>query len=236
MQKVFKKEIEILFNRLKSGKKFAFSKYADGEWAILNNKMIHARGEFLYNPQRDENFSKVLLESYQYKDEGYYIGVSCPCCQGIETHKRMIELSGQDDEHVSYANMFVNSNYDYYVNNFVPFYKTQKVILVCNKNGKVINLPFKPEQVYFIDQNAFTTNYDLVDKMKEEHKDTKDHLFLFCAGPLGNVLSYKLWENNKNNTYLDVGSTLNPWLQSEGHRRDYYTGKTLAYRDCVWGN
>lgn len=235
MTKIFQEEIKKLYARLISGEKFAFSKYADGEWAMVNNKPIESRGEFVYNPAEDYKYSDMLLESYRYRDDGYYIGISCPCCQGIETHKTMIRVSKQPEDHITYANIFVNANYSFYVENFIPYYATQKVILVCNRNAKVENLPFKPEQIYSIDKHAYKTNHDLIDIIKNEHKDTKDKLFLFSAGPLGNILAHKLWEENKNNTYLDIGSTLNPWLQAEGHKRDYYIGKDLGKRICIWG-
>ena len=235
MTKLFNEEIKTLYERLVSGKKFAFSKYADGEWAIMNNKPIVAQGEFEFNPLADYFYSDKLLESYRYRDDGYYIGVSCPCCQGMETHKMMIKVSKQPEDHITYANIFVNANYPFYVDNFVPYYATQKVILVCNRNGKVENLPFKPEKIYHIDQTAFKTNYGLIEEIKKDVVEVKDHLYLFCAGPLGNMLSHQLWEVNKNNTYLDIGSTLNPWLQSEGHKRDYYMGKDLSQRNCRWG-
>ena len=235
MTKIFEEEIKLFYNRLISGEKFAFSKYADGEWAMLNNRPIESRGEFVFNPATDYTYSDKLLESYRFKDSGYYIGISCPCCQGMDTHKTMIKVSKQSDDHITYANIFVNANYQYYVENFIPYYVTQKVILVCNRNGKVDNLPFKPEKIYWIDNHAYKTNNDLIETIKSDHAYTKDHLFLFSAGPLGNMLAHKLWEANKNNTYLDIGSTLNPWLQAEGHKRDYYIGKSLGQRVCNWG-
>lgn len=232
--KVFSEEIKLIEQRLLSGQKFAFSKYADGEWAIMNNHPITAQGEFQYQ-QQDIFYSNKLLESYRFKDDGYYIGISCPCCQGIETHKRMLLSSKQKQDHVTFANVFVNANYPYYVEKFVPYYGTQKTVLVCNRNGKVENLPFKPEKIYPIDHTAFKTNYSLIEQMKQDISGVKDHLLLFCAGPLGNMLAAELWKINKNNVYLDIGSTLNPWLQCEGHKRDYYIGKDFSRRICVWG-
>jgi len=233
--KIFTEEIKLFEQRLLSGKKFAFSKYADGEWAIMNNQPITAHGEFKYD-QDDIFYSTKLLDSYRFKDDGYYIGISCPCCQGIETHKRMLHSSRQQEDHVTFANIFVNSNYTYYVEHFIPYYAKQKVILVCNRNGKVENLPFKPEKLYRIDHTAFKNNYSLIEEMKIDSINFKDHLYLFCAGPLGNMLAAELWKTNKNNCYLDIGSTLNPWLQCEGHKRDYYIGKDFSHRVCVWGS
>lgn len=232
--KIFQEEIKIIEKRLISGEKFAFSKYADGEWGMMNNVVISSRGEFDYK-QEDVFYSTKLMESYRFKDDGYYIGISCPCCQGMETHKRMLLSSRQKEGHVTFANVFVNANYPYYVDNFVPFYKTQKVVLVCNRQAKLENLPFKPEKVYFIDHTAYKTNYGLIEEMKTDSAGVSDFVFLFSAGPLGNLLAAELWKANKNNVYLDIGSTLNPWLQAEGHKRDYYIGKDFSRQVCVWG-
>lgn len=233
-KKYFREEIKILEQRLLSGKKFAFSKYADGEWAMMNNQVVQSVGEFKYE-QNDIFYSTKLLESYRFKDDGYYIGISCPCCQGTETHKRMLLSSKQKEDYITFANIFVNANYPYYVENFVPYYKTQKTILICNRNAKLENLPFKPEKVYPIDHTAYKTNYGLIEEMKKDGIGISDHLYLFSAGPLGNLLAAELWKANKNNVYLDIGSTLNPWLQAEGHKRDYYIGKDFSRQVCVWG-
>lgn len=235
MSKIFSEEIRKLFQRLTSGQKFAFSKYADGEWAVINKKHVTSQGEFTFNPDHDSYYSKKLLESYQYKDDGYYIGISCPCCQGMETHKKMLHLSGQDDEHITYANIFVNNNYKFYVENFVPFYGTQKTVLIANRRSKFENLSFTPEKIHKIDNDAFKSNFDLVEKLKKECVDKENYVYLFAAGPLGNLLAAELWKTNKKNVYLDIGSTLNPWLQAEGHKRDYYMGRSLGQQDCVWG-
>jgi hypothetical protein len=231
MPKNFHEEIVKLFERLKSGQKFAFSKYADGEWAVINDKQLN-NNEFEYN--HDARFSlarKMLIDSFLFKDKGYYVGISCECCQGAE-HFKMKEFCGQDDEHLTYANIFVNSNYQFYKDNFIPEYASRKIHLVANKNSKIENLPFSVEKFYPIENSAYINNSSLVEEIKGEN--LKDKLFLFCAGPFGNILAHKLFSENKNNTYLDIGSTLNPWLQSEGFKRGYYNGEFYANQTCIW--
>ncbi len=235
--KIFKEEIEKIYSRLESGEQFAFSKYADGEWAIINNTPVTSVGEFTYSPdsRSDSNTRYRLLESYKFRSPGYYIGISCPCCQGMQVHKRMLLSSQQPIEQVTFANVFVNANYPYYVEKFIPHYANREVVLVCNEQGLVSNLPFKPAKVYGIKQNAFRENPDLVVEIKLDSMNRQGALYLFAAGPLGNLLAHQGWKTNDKNTYLDIGSTLNPWLQSEGHRRDYYVGKELGRQVCVWG-
>ena len=90
---------------------------------------------------------------------------------------------------------------------------------VLEKLKNVINIT----DFYGIGPEAFKTDLFLIDDLKNliTNNDLKNSLFLFCAGPLGNVLSHQLWEHNKNNTYIDIGSTLNVW--TEKNIRDYQT-------------
>jgi hypothetical protein len=146
----------------------------------------------------------------------------------------MINFCGQDDNHLTFANIFVNSNYDTYKKMFLEEYKNWNVHLVANKNSKIEDLPFKIEKFYPVENTAWRANYSLIDDIKQENLTSK--LFLFACGPFGNMLSHQLWENNQNNTYMDIGSTLNPWLKSEGFKRDYYDeGVVYKNRVCLWG-
>jgi hypothetical protein len=49
---------------------------------------------------------------------------------------------------------------------------------------------------------------------------------------LGNMLAAKMWKYNKNNIYLDIGSTLNPWLV--GNNRGYLRGAGTINKTCIW--
>ncbi len=229
--KNFESEIYRIFDLFKKGSPFSFSKYADGEWAIINDFNLNNR-EFENTPLTPSFFKNKLIESFQYKDPNYYIGVSCPCCQGGEAQK-MIDFSGQHYQHLTFANVFVNSNYQIYKDTFIKEYKNYDIHLIANEKSKIKNLPFKIEQFYPIGFSAWVNNYKLIEEIKQKNLINK--LFLFCAGPFGNLLAHQLHETNKNNIYLDIGSTLNPWLQSEGFQRDYYLNGTIYQRrSCVW--
>lgn len=229
--KIFKEELEKFYFKLKNKKPFAFSKYADGEWAIIQGHDI-GNGEFNFKRgEGSELYRQKLIDSFKYKNAEYYVGISCECCQG-KNHLLMKEESGQDEANLTYANLFVNTNYPLYVNNFIPEYKNHKIYLIANEKSKINNLPFKIEKFYPIGDTAFINNYDLIEKIKLEN--IKDSLFLFCAGPFGNILSHQLFESNPNNIYMDIGSTLNPWLQSEGFKRDYYCNGHFSNKTCIW--
>jgi hypothetical protein len=236
--KYFRHEIEILFDRLKSGKKFSFSKYADGEWEILNDRsiVIPIWEEFRCEDS-DEYIGprQALKNSFMYKDSGYYVGIGCPCCMG-EEHYQMKTLSSQDDDQLTFANVFVNGNYRFFIDNFIPEFKNHDIHLIANENISLDALPFSVEEFYPVGTNAWVHDADYIDEILAGGYENK--LFLFCCGPLGNILAHRLWEKNKNNVYLDIGSTLDPfWPNGHPKPRGYYDGSGEYHNKiCSWGN
>jgi hypothetical protein len=222
--KNYQQEILFFYNKLKNSEKFSISRYGDGEWSAITSSpllcgVIPQKGITEWTTTGDDkNFNtarKYLTESLQFIDDQYYVAI-CPC------YVEMTQFSKQRVENITYANIFVNKNYSFFVDNYIEFFKTQKIHLVANKEANLKRLPFKVEKFYPVDYNAWVNNLNLIDEI--ESQDNEDILFLFSAGPLSNILCYKLWQSNKKNTYIDVGSTLDPWIDT-GNPRAYYLGK-----------
>ena len=197
MTKLFRRDITLFRNKLINKENFTFSKYADGEWAVIKNSAINNK-EFWFDPNNDKDQLKrqALIESFKYKHPNYYVGISCPCCQGVETFNEMMSFSEQNDDHLTWANLWVNSNYKYYVSNILPLYKDRNVVLFCNENGRIDKLPFRPYVVVPLKNNAWEYNWDLVDDSKKlvSTMPEKNMLFLFCCWPFGNILGHRLSE------------------------------------------
>lgn len=237
--KNFKNDIELFKNKLENNEHFSFSKYADGEWAVIQNHAINNK-EFWFDPSNELDAMKrqKLIESFKYKNDRYYVGISCPCCQGIETFREMKSFSEQDDSKLTWANLWVNGNYEYYTKNIIPIFSKRSIVLFCNENGRVENLPFKPNVTIRVKNNAWQYNWNTIEETKWliNTCGLRDMIFLFCCGPFGNILCHQLTEYEKQNTYLDIGSTLNPYLGSAGFERFYYMGDNVFSRmECIWG-
>lgn len=241
--KNFKQDIIHFKKKIESKENFSFSKYADGEWAVMQNHNINNK-EFWFDPSsaEDQVKRKALIDSFQYQNKRYHVGISCPCCQGIETFREMKHFSKQSDDKLTWANLWVNGNYKYYVQNIIPLFRERPIVLFCNENGKIDNLPFAPYMVFPLKHNAWEYNWDVVDSAKSVTSMLKKQgiynlIYLFCCGPFGNILCHQLTEHEPDNTYLDIGSTLNPWLQSAGFDRFYYLGDNVFSRmECSWGS
>lgn len=233
--KLFREEIQRFFNKLARREPFAFSKYADGEWMAINRHHgSPGNGEWEIN-DHSELSSRLLTDSFVFKDPGYYVGISCPCCQGIN-HYLMKHASKQDDEHLTFANLFVNANYQYFLDNFIEEFTNHSVVLVANNNcySQIKNLPFNVNQFFGVSYNAWINDLSLIDIMK--NINYQNQLILFSCGPLGNILAHQLWAHNKNNIYLDVGSTVDRWLNNDVKNKRWYATGVVGYADrvCVW--
>jgi len=237
--KFFNDELYKFYLKLQANEKFAFSKYADGEWlAMTGVNSTPGNGEWVINADKKTQYSRrLLITSFKYKDPGYYVGISCPCCQG-NNHKLMKEFSGQDEEHLTFANLFVNANYPLFLKHFIPEFQKRRVILVANENTDVTQLPFEVEDFLPVKYNAWVDNLSLLDSMRTVKAiQEKNLLYLFSCGPLGNILAAGLWHENKNHTYLDIGSTIDKWTNNDFMNKRCYAEGVKGYSDkiCVWG-
>lgn len=225
--KNYKEDIMILKHAIEHGHHISFSKFCDGEWAVICNQEINNK-EFWFDPknQNDQLKRKALIDAFKYKNDRYFIGITCVNVFGLQTHRAMKQLSGQDEPHLTWADIWVNSNYKYYTENIIPLFNNKNVILFYNENGKIENLPFKPYMTFPVKHNAWEYNWNIIEEAKFfiTTQDIKNMIFLFCCGPFGNILCHQLTKHEPQNIYLDIGSTLNPYLQSAGFDRDYYMG------------
>jgi hypothetical protein len=232
-------DIEIFYEKIKNKEKFAFSKYADGELHILANQQIN-NGEFWFNPVEDSFFREKMIESFKYNDPGYYMGISCPCCiGGSQAHDFMKRFSEKPEDRLTWANLFVNGNYDFYLKNIVPLYSNYDVYLVSNSDSNLERLPFEVKKHFKIGKNAWVKDFEMTSEISNfiSNENIRDSLFLFCAGPFGNMLVSHLHSQHKNNTYIDIGSTLNPFLLGDvGKNRGYLRGESSSKKQCEWSN
>lgn len=228
--KDFLSDIKILEHALKNKENISFSKFCDGEWSVICNQQIDNK-EFWFDPssEKDQIKRQALISAFQYKNPRYFIGITCTKVFGLQTHRFMKQTCKQDEEHLTWADIWVNSNYQYYINNILPLYKNRNIVLFCNEAGKIDKLPFVPYMVVPLKNNAWEYNWDWVDnsKMLLSAMPEKNMLFLFCCGPFGNILCHKFTELCGDHTYLDIGSTLNPFLGSAGFDRHYYLGNNF---------
>ena len=237
----FNKELYYFLDKIKKRENFSLSRWGDGELMILEGKYIDLRnvknGEFRYDPKVSEynSIRDQLIRSYEYNDIGYYIGVACSCCVGLDKYYYMKKLSKQKEENLTWANIFVNSNYNNYIVDYSKEYMVRDIVMVVNHKANTDRLPFKIRKRFDVGVDAWNLNRNIIQDIKAfiNDNDVKDNIFLIAAGPLANILTYELWKFNKNNTYIDVGSVHDIQMNLPP-TRGYQMGAITLQKKCVW--
>ncbi len=231
--KVFEKEFDKFLNKIQSHEPFAFSRWADGENWILQNKSysLSPTSHGYLNPEDQKNFDanlhqhhrEKLWDALKYKSSNYHIGIVsdglCPPEQngGISTRDWLIENAGSDIENITFANVLINENYHRFRSLIIPLFSQYKTVILCNERCNLDSdlTDFSGVVKDFrVGSNCIINDMDKIETMAEwvEKEKPEGHLFLFAASSLGNLCIHRLHEIAPNNTYIDVGSALNPDL------------------------
>tara|TARA_Y100001938_G_scaffold143315_1_gene215906 strand:- start:566 stop:1324 length:759 start_codon:yes stop_codon:yes gene_type:complete len=232
---------------LKTKENFAFSRFSDGELFIMQNKTVilakdhyvtgDIKGPNIYTeeeqkeflPDRDQFYREKLVESFKHTQDNYFKGI----CTGTDAHvgdknfDYQIALHEGDHENLTFSNLLINANYRRFIEEMVPLFVDREVIYVANKLADVSRLPFAIKKKFEIGSNCMINDYHIVDEVKDyiTKNNIHDHIILCSAASLSNFVIYENFKEAPSNTYLDIGSCLNPLLKLEGwkHTRGYLT-------------
>lgn len=257
--KKFKEHFDNIYNKIKNNENFAFIRFSDGELFIMQNKKLELseNGTFidnqlagpkypkedykLFDPNIHQFFKDKLIESYQHKQENYYVGLSCACCVGMNSFMWMKNLRKSDDENLTWSNLFVNSNYPLFIEKIYPELSNKKIVIICNENADLSNSKLKIEKDFRIGRNAMIENFDLYKDIEKwiVENNIENYYFLFSASSLTNITVYELFKKFPNNTYIDIGTTLNPILGfslCRDYLKAYWANQDHPdlHKTCVW--
>jgi len=183
-------------------------RFGDGEKNIINNIACNRQG-FSYDPGdcKDREFQNDLIESLEYMDDNYFVGIND---ERLEKRVNGTIISPM---------IFVNENYLPFLNKIIPL--CNNCVLVANERGNRDTLPFEVLDYVKI-KNTYWRYVDslLVDvSISYLLFDKPTQIVLVAGGPWSNVLIQRFWETNKNHIYIDIGSTLDPFLYRHNTRQ-----------------
>ena len=253
--KNFKEEFFKILMLIQSNEPFAFSRFSDGERTIMKNeRSVLAENYFIqgdiygdrrvqapipymkeerkdFDPEIHSFYREKLLEVYKYRKKKYFKGIAGINEWDSSDFTYCLDMYGPGDhEHLTFANVLINGNYDLFVKLMIPEFASREVVIVCNENANFDNLPFNIKKDFRVGSNCMINNYNLIEEMKEYIKtnDIRNHIFLFSAATLSNFLIHELYKEFDNNQYMDIGSALSPLLGLQGWRG------TRVYLRCYW--
>lgn len=243
-------DFEKFKHKLINDENFSYIRFSDGEMFVINNRYLEL-GDFGYNiagssgyayygkeeqklfdPEKHSFYRERLVDSLSYNSKNYYKGLPTrsQCIEHNFDFDELLEMSGGDSEFLTFADLLNTINYRKFIKEIVPLFSSKKVIMIVNEVADIDKLPFEVIKDFRVGSNCFINNYDIIEKIKSyiNNNDIKNHVFLVSAASLSNVIIHQLYDMFSENTYIDIGSTLNPimgmsgWIGTRTYLREYW--------------
>lgn len=221
---------------------FAFTRYSDGELSILKNEELKlAEDHNIFRGQRStasytredrkhfipsehQHVRRLLIESFKYSQTNYLKGISTQIdCPKEDFHLQMTLLEGENPDNITFANLLVNKNYPLFMQYVVcDLLKNEKrkIILIANEKSILSGIPFTIDTFIPVGDNCIVNGLDTVDVVLDKVSNSNDYIVLSSASSLSALIIHKCFKEKSNNTYINIGSTLNPIL-GFGMQRPY---------------
>jgi hypothetical protein len=222
-------DFNYFLNNIRNNINFALIRPADGEYRVLQNTTLTNIDNWTFNANgklyQDLNNAIHLAST-----KNCYIGIPCGCCS-INMAKWYISNFKLNPLYTTFANVFVNKNWKNWVNflinekipfNFIGPYNLPPKFLV----QKYINIP-----LYLVNEWD-VKGQEVLSFILNEIKQVKNKIFLFSAGPVSKILISHAWNQNPNNIYLDIGSSLDIFAKGSSNREYTVDGSPLSQLEC----
>jgi hypothetical protein len=235
--KDFREEFNKIVNLIETQNSFVFVRYGDGEVYLMEGKTIgkHTQAH-LVDKWESSGFSKLGKElTNSIKNSDWYYGIPCKCCNEY-CKNYLIKLINVPNEQFTYANLWANANYPLFLDWIKKI--NSEVVLIANKEAqKNLNkfpfrisefFPIQDDCVNFYEKNSET----LIEQLKSLSSRHQNKIFFVSAGPLSEVMINFLYNFNKYNKYVDVGSSLDEFTHQRTTRPYMIKGSMYNQKVC----
>lgn len=225
---------------IKNKKPMSFFRYGDGEVMLINGECVGPNTQAYQvdkwsSPNGKTKLGNIINKPLLNPKSNWYYGIPCKCCNE-RCKNEILKTLKTEDINITYANLFVNSNYKFFKRWICDL--NEKVILIANHNGKNKEYPFELEEyistpdncVDFFEKNGETFFSELYDKFLK----LNDKLVFISSGPLAKAIVYHLSIINDKNQYIDVGSALDEYIHSKKTRPYMIEGTVYNNKICTY--
>jgi len=231
----FQDDFKYFWSLIDKGENFAFARYADGEVMLMQGSAVNhlTQASIVDKWEAPIGLTKVgedLLSTLNHTEANYYYAISAPTDKVSDfTFLKNAIISDK----ITFVNLWINGNYQ----NSIEKYKTLKrpVNLICNYKAKKEKFPFEIKSLTPFPNNCVefwkTSGGEFIESLLLEHGNAQNELFLISCGPISEIIIHKLYENNPNNTYIDVGSSIDEFIH--GYKTRPYMDKNSIYSQMI---
>lgn len=211
--------VKDFYEILKADEPFAFSRFHDGEYHLIEGLCYNARSnwEVVGKCWLQEDLREALAED----SPGYFLGISPPCefSESAAYYRGTLKIP---KHRLTFSTVFSHANHRL-VGELGK--KWPGAIVVSCKNGDITVPETGPEKPWDVDA--------VVDQLLA----VKDTAILVAAGPCANLIVHRYWKRqdpNKRVTILDVGSAIDPVVHGEVTREYQEKDSISRVHKCEW--
>jgi hypothetical protein len=235
--KDFNNDFDYFTNLINSNTNFAYTRYADGEVALMKGQQIDTNSQASSvdnwtSPPILTKVGKQLLETLSHTENNYYYAIS----SDTDFKEDSLFLKSKiKTNNITFANLWINANYQ----KMKAFYNSlqKEVYLICNEKAKKESFPFGVIEIFPFPNNciSYWEQYedDYISQLLNYIKYVSNKTFLISAGPVSEILIHKMYECNPNNQYIDVGSSIDEFVHNR-ITRPYMDSNSLYSKEISY--
>lgn len=225
---------------LNSKKPFTFVRFSDGEMEIIRNETLiikdkrieWRKGNFestlpeydskTFMPSLHQSFRVALIASAQFHAETYFKGVPTRHNRMISDRDLMTALNGGTSRNLTFADLFLNANYKYFIHKIMPIFDTFKSVTVVGNFRMQPKLHNSIWNHIAIPDDFIPIFADVQSDSLQKIKGLEQGSLVLCsASSLTNVLGCNLVQSRPDLTVLDIGTSMHGLMGLDSTIRSY---------------
>jgi Glycosyl transferase family 2 len=220
--------LDYFLNKIKNGYPFSLSRFADGEYYVLENMPLTNIDNWTFST--GSILCDHLNDSLKMIQTNFFYGIS-----GLTDNESMCNYYYSkivNQHNITYANIFVNQNFHKW-KSFLESTLMNCVLISSSHSDKIgaisviEHVPIHPFLVNIWDTKC-QEYFDIMAALGKKYTGT---LFLISAGPISCIFIQKLYQANPNNTYIDVGSSIDVYTKNTYTREYQYNINKNGVKD-----
>ena len=248
IDKLISQNIDFAFNRISDGELFMLQGKEiklSSEGAVINNQIVNRQrfnkwDEKSFNAMEDTYIVNGLRKALTHSSQNYIIGLPCPCCADIHAVE---ECRLQANEAATtWANLFVNANYNHFINTTLNLILERPVMAAVNHRCDTTLFKACPLFKWFKIPDGVIQKAPLVcEKFLDACSVLPDHtIVLVSASAAAKIMIQAGNQYFSKLTFIDIGTTLNPLLRlglGRDYLNNYWKPKSSTHygnQKCVW--
>jgi len=235
---------------------FIFIRFSDGETEILRNrslvidknkilfrgrklKNIYPKHDFKnFNPSDSQPIRADLLKAAMYRGFNFYKGIPTRHNNAIKDREFMLRLNGGMDKYITFSDLFMNSNYEFFRTNFIAeFRKFKNITIIANHRARFNNFLTNANHIKIPDNFFSCYEQTILDINQQLDHLPIGSLILSSASSLSNIIGYQLHKKYpKKFTFIDIGSSMNDFIGLKSNVRTYHLLNNRGLRTFILKN